>query len=126
MTKRGQNGAQQIPWVITLGQKTLGPYYKYIVKDSPKTLFHSLMVRMCHFSLRYTTYFPAIISLATPFPMLYVDISPFPLWIHPPFDNYPWRRLENHPWTCGTTYEDGYDGPSCWRKACLFFVSSIS
>ena len=64
----------KIPWFITLVQKTLGPYYKYIVKVSPKTPFYSLMVTLCHFSLRNTTYFPAIILVPTPFPMMYVEI----------------------------------------------------
>ena len=65
----------QIPWVITLGQKTLGPYYKYIVKDFPKTL-------LAIFSLRYTTSFPSIIPLAMPFTMVYIEISLYPSWIH--------------------------------------------
>ena len=30
---------QKIPWVTTLGQKTLEPFYKYIVKGSPKRTF---------------------------------------------------------------------------------------
>ena len=92
----------KIPWAITLGQKTLGPYYKYIVKSSPKTVTptffpHSLVVTLCHFSLKHTTYFPAIIPLATPFPTVYIDITLYPLCIHSLFNNYPWWQLENQP-----------------------------
>ena len=87
----------KILWVITLVQKTLGPYYKYIVKGLCKIHFHSLLVTLCHFVVRHTTYFLAIIPIATPFPTVYVEISLYPLWIHPPFDNCPWRRLDNQP-----------------------------
>ena len=70
----------KIPCVATLDQKTLIPYYKYIVKDSPKTLlpFHSLVVTLRHFSLRYTTFFLAIIPLAMPFPTVYVETLSVP------------------------------------------------
>ena len=51
------NMGKKIPCVTTLGQKTLGPYYKYIVKGSPNTPFFLIFHVWVHrdiFSLGYS------------------------------------------------------------------------
>ena len=59
----------KIPWVITLGQKTLGPYYKYIMKDCPKTLF-----AIC-FQSHHILSLPLFPLFSTPFPTVYTELT---------------------------------------------------
>ena len=94
--------SEQIPWVTTLGQKTLGPYHKYIVKGSPKTPFFSFS--FCQyvgtpFSLRYShTFLPP--SRCHTIPTQYVDTFFIPtqrtsLWRGKPLPRRPqWPTLQ--------------------------------
>ena len=68
----------KIPWVITMGQKTLIPYYKYIVKDSPKTIFS--IYHQSHHILSL----PLFPLFSTPFPVVYVEFIPYPFGSIPP------------------------------------------
>ena len=56
---------QKLPWVTTLGQKTLEPYYKCIVKGSPKIHFSSFfhfVITLGHSCSQVFTYSFYIIS----------------------------------------------------------------
>ena len=65
---------------MRMGQKTLEPYYKYIVKDSPKTLFSI-------FSQSYHTLFSIIPIFFHDIPTVCVDLALHLFVSIPWFDN---------------------------------------
>ena len=73
----------KIPWVITLGQKTLRPYYKYIVKDSPKTLFD--IFSQSHHILSL----PLFPHVSTPFLTVYIEFTSYQFGSIPPI----WQQV---------------------------------
>ena len=63
-----------------MDQKTLRSYYKYIVKDFPKTLLDHFF----HFpSVRSHTFSPIIPYFATSFPTVYDEFTQYPLGFIP-------------------------------------------
>ena len=109
------------------GSKTLTPYYKYIVKDSPKTLFgHSRSTfTFFHFpSITSHTFYAIIPTFFHTIPHGVHWVHYVPIWIHSPnLTTSCGRDWRPKPWSCRTTSKDDYGGP--FSKRLFVFISCI-
>ena len=111
---------KKIPWVVILVQKTLGPYYKHIVTNFPKTsIFHFPSV-IAYTFLHHLHIFPRDShNVCWAFAM-------YPFGSIPPFDNQLRKRLE----TQSLELQNHFQGWLRWpifRKACsLLFLALAS
>ena len=92
------------------------------MKDFPKTLF-SIFSLSHH--IRFLPLFP---YFSTPFPLVYVDFTPYPFGSIPMFENYSWKRLETQTVELQDHFRERLRWPT-FRKgiSCSFYalVSSI-